>query len=291
MKIKSNKVQSVINYFNDELKGLYPKEEIQNFIFFSFQHFLNYNRIDLIINKDNTLSESELLKFMRVVKELKNSKPIQYILGETIFYGLKFTVSPDVLIPRPETEELVDWIINSCKKHKQNTPLKILDIGTGSGCIPITLKHHLPNNEVHALDVSQEALNIATKNAQLNKVNVNFKLQDILILTAEDITKYDIIISNPPYVCRSESQYMFKNVLDFEPHLALFVEDNDALKFYKAICNYSQSNLNNGGFLYFEINEHFEKEIIKLLTDNGFQDIESKKDIRGKERMVRGRKI
>jgi release factor glutamine methyltransferase len=286
MRVKTNKVLSVKEYFRDELKNKYVKEEIENFIFFSFEFYLGYSKTDLILNEKEGLTESELLKFTQVVKQLKQNKPIQYILGETYFYDLKFQVNHHVLIPRPETEELVHWIVNDYKKVINNN-LTILDIGTGSGCIAVSIKNNLPNANVYGLDVSEKALNIASINAENNKTHIHFIHDDILNLQNNIDTKFDVIVSNPPYVKLGEKNLMFKNVLDYEPHLALFVEDNDALIFYRAICKFAQSHLNNQGALYFEINEHHGKEMIDLLQFFQFENISLKEDIRGKARMIK----
>lgn len=286
MKVADNSLKSIKKHFNDALKDLFPATEINTFFQWSAEHVLNLSRKELSALPDKSLTESELLKFFSIVKRLKTEEPIQYILGETEFYGLKFNVNPSVLIPRPETEELVDWII---KDNKQNTALKMLDIGTGSGCIPVALKKHLSHAEVFAADISPEALKIAEKNAEINQTVIHFIQLNILPLGAADRLPddLDIIVSNPPYVRKSEAELMQKNVLAFEPHLALFVEDDDALLFYRQIANIAGEKLRNKGLLYFEINEAFGKDVCELLKHLGFINIELKKDLSGKDRMVK----
>jgi len=210
-------------------------------------------------------------------------------LGKTSFYGLEFEVNSNVLIPRPETEELVDWIIRSTKYEVRGTKLKVLDIGTGSGCIAISLAKNIPNAEVFAIDVSEKALATAQKNAESNQVNVTFLEKNILEIY--DLEQhFDIIVSNPPYVRELEKQEIKKNVLDNEPHLALFVDDNDALIFYRKIAELAMKNLSPNGQLFFEINQYLGKEMIDLLEKMGFKNVELRKDIYGNDRMVKGTK-
>jgi len=289
MRIATNHIKSIVKFFQDELAALYSKEEIENFIFFSFEHFLGFSQTDLILKAADTISESELLKFNDVVKRLKNEEPIQYILGEAWFYGLKFKVNSSVLIPRPETEELVDWIIKDARDSKP-APAGILDIGTGSGCIAVTLKKKLPGAELAAVDISPESLHTARENGKLNNVAVNFIQGDVFNFQSLDFglsNSFDIIVSNPPYVLHSEKMDMKKNVLDHEPHLALFVDNNDPLLFYRVISEIARKKLNSNGKLYFEINEAKGKDIKSMLLEFGYRNIEIKKDISGKDRMIR----
>jgi release factor glutamine methyltransferase len=216
---------------------------------------------------------------------LKKEKPIQYILGETEFYGLPFLVNENTLIPRPETEELVEWILESTKYEEQNTKLNVLDIGTGSGCIAISLAKNLPSAQVSAIDVSEKALATAHKNAKINKVDVNFILKNILETESLD-EKYDVIVSNPPYVRNLEKEEIKPNVLEYEPHLALFVEDNDALLFYRKIAALAKKNLSENGKLYFEINQYLGKETVRLLEGMDFKNVILKKDVYGNDRMI-----
>jgi release factor glutamine methyltransferase len=226
-----------------------------------------------------------LLRWETVLSELKKEKPIQYILGETEFYGLRFRVNENTLIPRPETEELVELIISDNQITKNTNSLTILDIGTGSGCIAISLAKNLSNAKVSAIDVSEKALEMAKKNAEINEVNVNFILADVLkISTLQE--KYDVIVSNPPYVRNLEKHEIKPNVLEFEPHLALFVEDDDALIFYRKIAELALKNVSENGKLYFEINQYLGKETVELLENLGFKNVKLIKDIYENDRMI-----
>ncbi len=280
-------MQASLTYIRKELEGLFPESEVESFIRIIFSSLKNYSQTDLILKKDEVLSEIKKDAIKKIVTRLKNQEPIQYILGETEFYGLTFKVNPSVLIPRPETEELVDWIL---KSELPESPV-IFDVGTGSGCIPISLKKNLPNAQVLACDISKESLKIANKNAKINRVEVEFILQDFLNLQApEGFPKLDILISNPPYVRDSEKKLMEKNVLDFEPETALFVPDDDPLRFYKALVEFGNDRLRKGGLMFWEINEAFGKECVLLLKENGYSNVELRKDLNGKYRMVKAQK-
>ena len=240
------------------------------------------------------MNSTQLQQFEKALQRLLQQEPIQYVLGDTEFFGYPFQVNQHTLIPRPETEELVAWIIEDMKNknqaNSQQKPLKstitILDIGTGSGCIPISLAKELPQAKVSSIDVSEEALQVARKNSALNKVAVNFIQQDIL--KAENLQeKYDVIVSNPPYVRELEKEQMHQNVLDFEPELALFVQNDDPLIFYRKIAQLAKNALIENGKLYFEINEYLPEEMVSLLEEIGYQNIELKKDIFGKFRMCK----
>jgi release factor glutamine methyltransferase len=270
------------DYFIEELTLLYDVGEVESFFYLILEAKHQLHRVDLALQPDLAFSESELKIWSFILEQLKKEIPIQYILGVTHFYRLEFEVNSAVLIPRPETEELVDWIINSSKVHSK---LKILDIGTGSGCIAISLAKNFPNAEVFALDVSEKALATAKKNAALNQVAIQFIHQSIL--ETEDLgQQFDVIVSNPPYVRHLEKQEIKKNVLDNEPHLALFVDDNDALVFYRKIAQLAQKNLNPQGQLYFEINQYLGQEMLDLLQKMGFKDTVLRKDIYGNDRMI-----
>ncbi|HLC83357.1 MAG TPA: peptide chain release factor N(5)-glutamine methyltransferase [Bacteroidia bacterium] len=285
MKIASNKIKDIIRFFRDELKDSYEDGELESIIAYCFEHYLKLNRTELISRADETISESELLKFNFAIKELKRHKPIQYILGEADFYRLKLKVNEHVLIPRPETEELVHLIIGD---NKMDSP-SILDIGTGSGCIPIALKKNIPSAKISATDISEEALEVAKQNAHKNNVEINFFLEDILHPTSDiGHPTSDIIVSNPPYICLSEKSSMSKNVLDYEPHLALFVENNDPLIFYKAISDFALKSLNKNGKIYFEINQSLSSETKNLLENKGFKNVELIKDLSNNYRILRG---
>jgi release factor glutamine methyltransferase len=282
-------IGKIIKTFYNNLKEIYPETEIKAISEMVFEHFLKFSKSDLILKSDQILEDEIISKIDQVVTRLQKHEPIQYILGYAHFYNCLFNVNKNVLIPRQETEELVDWIISECK----NIPnLKILDIGTGSGCIAISLAVNITDSEVHAIDFSWEALEVARKNAIENSTAIFFHEEDILKPSKTLKTQhYDIIVSNPPYVMNSEKEKMQKNVLDFEPEIALFVEDNNPLLFYKAIINYSKSNLKSGGILYFEINETLGEDVTQLFQNSGFERITLKKDINGKNRMISGKLI
>lgn len=266
-----------MSYFRQKLSTVADEREITSWYYISMQYLLVYNRSDCIINTNHVLNKSQLSKIKQIVAELKTNKPIQYILGKTEFYGLTIKVNEHTLIPRPETEQLVDWIL------KENF-VTALDIGTGSGCIPIALAKHT-DAKVLAIDVSEDALLIAEENAKNNEVEIDFIHQDIL--QTNSLQKVDLIVSNPPYVLESEKEIMQENVLDYEPELALFVEDKNPLIFYKKIASLAIDFLNENGKLFFEINAKFGKETIKMLADIGFVNIELKKDMNDKDRMIK----
>ncbi|MEO0037136.1 MAG: hypothetical protein RIQ59_347 [Bacteroidota bacterium] len=277
-----------------ELSFIYDEQEIESFFYLLLESYHGKRRIDLALNPEMEMDASQLVKWESALSELKNQKPIQYIIGQTEFYSLPFLVNENTLIPRPETEELVEWIVVESRKSEVES-LKILDIGTGSGCIAISLAKNLPNAEVFAVDVSEKALAVAQKNAANNKVKVNFvnadilKINDLVDLSTSNFqlpTHFDIIVSNPPYVRNLEKAEIKPNVLEFEPHLALFVEDTDALLFYRKIAELASKNLVQNGKLFFEINQYLGKETVELLEDLGFKSIELKKDIYGNDRMI-----
>lgn len=275
--------------FFKELSALYDEYETESFFYIILEDFHHMKRVDLALNPTFELTPEMLHQWENIVAQLKENRPIQYILGETEFYGLPFYVNEHTLIPRPETEELVDWIIKENLKIEKLKDLKILDIGTGTGCIAISLAKNLPNAKVYAMDVSEKALEMAHKNAKRNEVEVTFLHQSIL--DTDDLGKtFDVIVSNPPYVRHLEKAEIKKNVLDFEPHLALFVEDHDALLFYRKITELAVKNLSENGKLYFEINQYLGKEMLQLLQQHNFQNIELRKDIYGNDRMIFGRK-
>lgn len=282
MRIPSNSIKDITRFFREELAELYTKGEVDAFIEYCCEAFSGLQKHEIGLKENETVNESTLLQYSFAVKELKVQKPIQYILGEADFYGAKFLVNEYTLIPRPETEELVHLIINDCKEIQTT----ILDIGTGSGCIAISLAKKMSKSAVSALDISQEALVVAKKNAIKNGVSISFICQSILE-KAIDLPMYDVIVSNPPYVRNLEKQAMSANVLAYEPHLALFVSDTDPLLFYNAIAEFALTNLNPQGKLYVEINEYLGAETQKLLTDKGFKNVEVLKDLNGKKRILR----
>ena len=276
-------MQNAIKRIKSELHGLYPETEIRSFSQLMIEKVTGFSRTEIIVNKNTHFSDEQQHEIESFIEKLKNFVPIQYILGETEFYGLTFNVDESVLIPRPETEELVDWIIS---ENDRGASLNILDIGTGSGCISISLKHEFCNSAVDAFDVSDEALVIAQNNANCNNLEVNFSKVDIL--NAPDlINRWDIIVSNPPYVLENEKEDIHPNVLDNEPHLALFVPDNDPLLFYRCIAQFALRQLKPGGKLYFEINRQYGEATVGLLAECGFTDIELRKDISGNDRMIK----
>ena len=282
-------------HFFNSLKKIQDENEIESFFFILTEYLHNLKRVDVALNPNFELSEDDVEKWNAILADLQQEKPIQYITREAWFYGLQFEVNENTLIPRPETEELVEWILNSSITH-HSSPISILDIGTGTGCIPISLKANLPQANVSAIDVSQKALEVAKRNAELNKVEINFI--EANILEVEDLSQlpspithhpssFNIIVSNPPYVRNLEKQEIKKNVLDYEPHLALFVEDTDALLFYRKIAQLALKKLTPNGLLFFEINQYLGKETVELLESLSFKNIELKKDIYGNDRMIR----
>jgi release factor glutamine methyltransferase len=279
------------NQFIKELIPLYDSGEAESFFYLILENKHLLKRIDLALHPDLTFSEIEITSWNEILDQLKQEIPIQYILGTTHFYGLEFDVNENVLIPRPETEELVEWIITNNLKTNLSNNLKILDIGTGSGCIAIALAKNIPQAQVFAIDVSEKALATAKKNAENNNVIINFILKDILdivnLSAVEGLEQqFDIIVSNPPYVRDLEKTEIKKNVLDNEPHLALFVDDNDALLFYRKIAVLAKKNLTENGRLYFEINQYLATETVELLEKMDFKNIKLRKDIYGNNRMI-----
>lgn len=282
------KLKQLKNNFTEELSDLYPSEEIQSFFSILSEKYLNLSRVQITLEAEKEIDSAILQKFETTVKKLKKHEPIQYIVGDTEFYGLPFKVNKNTLIPRPETEELVEWIIEDSVSEKR-TDYNILDIGTGSGCIAITLAKELPNATVSALDYSYEALQVAEENAKLNNVSVRFFQKDIL-KTGTLSQQYDVIVSNPPYVRELEKLKMKDNVLKFEPASALFVSNADPLLFYRTIARLSLRYLKPHGKLYFEINEYLSNELVESLKKEGYPNIELKKDFKGKDRMLQCKK-
>ena len=287
MKTSSNLVRDCRRYYASELEKIYGSEEANAMIMILLEHYFGIDRVKIAMNPELRLSESELLTLHFAVKELLKNKPVQYILGETEFCGMRFFVDENVLIPRPETEELVNQLVSCSVNHHPS--FRIIDIGTGSGCIAISLAKLLKNSVVTAVDVSEKALKVAKKNAETNGVNVNFIKDDILNPQNPELidNQFDIIVSNPPYVCESEKNEMRANVLDYEPSSALFVSDNDPLIFYRKILEFAQKTLKPDGDIWFEINEKFGKEMKDLCFEMGFKNIEILKDFRERDRILR----
>ncbi len=266
-----------------ELAGIYAKGEIESLIFLIFEKLKGFSRTQLLLANEEQLNENDRKEIRAIIDRLKNHEPIQYILGMTEFYSLPFYTVPGVLIPRPETEELVQWII----QENKNLNPTILDIGTGTGCIAISLQKNIPQSNVFACDISPVCLETAKRNSELNSAEVSVFEYDILNDTPEiSLPELDIIVSNPPYIRETEKSLMEKNVLNHEPELALFVADEKPLIFYERIADFSRIHLKNQGRLYFEINEAFGPECCDMLQEKGFSDIVLKKDIHGKNRMV-----
>ncbi len=284
MRIPSNRVRDIEQYFHTELAGLYPDPEIAAFVDILFEAYLGWSKAQLLLHRDDTINQSDLLRFHWAAEELKHYRPIQYIVGYTDFCGLRLHVEPGVLIPRPETEEIVERINQTC------TPGTILDLCTGSGCIALALAAHFRNAEVFGVDISAQALAIAETNATVNRLPISFVQCDILNQEPTlPYSTFDLIVSNPPYVCDSERASMSPNVLDHEPSLALFVPDDDPLRFYRAIGQYAAQHLSPNGVLVLEINEHLGNETCQLLQQLGFNTT-LYKDFRDKYRSITAHK-
>ena len=291
------------SFFSDTLSEIYPKTEIDTFFFLLMEEKLNLQRIDTVLKPNFLIVDGILSELKKITKRLQKEEPIQYILGKTEFYGLPFIVDKNTLIPRPETEELVEWVLEEVIKLQSCNVVKlsILDIGTGTGCIPVSLAKNLNDVQISAIDVSSDALKIAKQNANLNNVDVSFFEMNILETenlntvakekrlkqVKHEATKFDIIISNPPYVRELEKVEINNNVLQNEPHLALFVDDNNPLIFYKKIADLAKQHLTKNGLLFFEINQYLGKETVEMLQQKGFKNIELKKDLFGNDRMIK----
>lgn len=272
--------------FHQQLKEIYIENEIDSLFFIALEYVTSISKIEYILQKEEEISEEKLIELKFILEELTKNKPIQYITKNAYFYGLNFYVNEKVLIPRQETNELVDWVLMSVTHSK---PIKILDIGTGSGCIAITLKKNLPLSEVFAIDISNEAIQVAQKNANDNEVKINFLQKNILEIN--DLkSNFDIIISNPPYVRELEKLEMAPNVLDNEPHLALFVPDNNPLLFYEKITEIALKNLTEDGMLFFEINQYLSAETKKMIENKGFKNVTLRKDLQENYRMILAKK-
>jgi release factor glutamine methyltransferase len=287
-------IRDVFAAFKQGLQTIYDPNESEAVTLLAVSEISGLSKARIKAFPEHDLTRQQVEKLTSILEELKTGKPIQYILGETEFYGLAFKVNPSVLIPRPETEELVEWALLSVGNGQWavgSRQLAVLDIGTGSGCIAISLKKHLPDAEVSAIDISPEALKTAKENAKLNEVDVEFIEADILNQSSLPHisnlkSQISIIISNPPYVTLHDKTQMHHNVTGFEPHTALFVPKNDPLLFYKAIADFSKSYLADNGLLFFEINESYGQQVVELLTGKGFKNIELRKDMSGRDRMI-----
>jgi release factor glutamine methyltransferase len=279
-------LKEIKEIYHKELDKIYPKEEVDSMFYLVIEHFLGLERFILAIDPEIVITKEEEQYLFEGLSKLKKEQPIQYVLGETTFMDLKIMVNESVLIPRPETEELVNWVLEDTENLDGN--LMVIDIGTGSGCIAISLSRLKPNLKVTAIDISTSALELAKKNALINEVDVQFSLVDIL--KARSLGKnYDIIISNPPYVREMERNKMRNNVLQNEPSWALFVPDEDPLLFYRTIAKLARDGLTRNGALYLEINQYLGEDVKMLLKEFNFSEIELRKDIFGNERMIRAK--
>lgn len=281
-------IQEVTYFLLNKLRAIYPEGEANQITDWVMEHLTGSKKAERMLYKNSSITHDEEIKLKEYAERLLRHEPVQYILNESWFYGLKFYVDENVLIPRPETEELVDWIIRNLKFPFSD--LKILDIGTGSGCIAIALKRKLRKAEVWACDISNEALNIAKQNADNLQAEINFVQLDFLNPEKRDqLSSFDIIVCNPPYVPDMDKKTMNKNVLNFEPHTALFVPDNNALVFYTAIADFSKNHLRENGTVYCEIHESMGTDLTNLFTQSGFS-AELKKDMQGKDRIIKALK-
>lgn len=282
-----------------DLNRIHPKEEILSFFFLLIHHKMGITRAEIALNPNQIIRKKDLNFYLGAITALQSEKPIQYIIGKTEFYGSTFIVNEDVLIPRPETEELVDWILKEVNEKKE---LNILDIGTGSGCIAISLAKHLTKANISGIDISKQALQIALQNAKLNKVKINLFQQDILKMNVSSShsnsfmagsvmnslpIEFDIIVSNPPYVRELEKREIKSNVLQNEPHIALFVSDENPLLFYDKIADLANQYLTANGLLFLEINQYLAENTTALLEQKGFNTIELRKDFFGNDRMIK----
>jgi len=278
------------NTFKKELETIYSQSEIESIFGLTALDILEMDKASVILDGNKKIAKQTINSFQLVLKHLKNNEPIQYILGKTVFYNLSFKVDNTVLIPRPETEELVDWILKNTQKKRISKTISVLDIGTGSGCIAISLAKNMPNADVWALDVSSQAIAIAQENAIANNVTIHFIEQDIL--SSQTLPrKFDVIVSNPPYVRSLEKKLMHDNVTLFEPDLALYVTDSNPLLFYDKIADLSLKYLKKEGALFFEINQYIANETLDLLKGKGISTIVLRKDFLGNDRMILARPL
>lgn len=286
-----NSSKIIFNQLVSEITSVYEENEAKSIVYLLLEHYLKISKTDILL--DNPVAQ--LFDFTEIIQRIKAQEPVQYIIGETEFYGRKFKVTPDTLIPRPETEELVQLTVNSFLENREQrkegnqsqSQTTILDIGTGTGCIAISLACELPNSQAYAYDISENALKVAKENAEMNGANVTFEQVDILNFSPSYLSPFSIIVSNPPYVMNAEKAEMEKNVLEYEPHLALFVEDDNALIFYRKIAEFAAKNLTDKGLCIVEINQAFGLETAELFWNQGFYYVEVVKDMFGKDRMVK----
>lgn len=280
----------IYNDFRNKLKTIYDDREAENICDWLFENVTGLKKWERRQNQNSEFAETDSEKIKTYLEELLKHKPVQYVLHEAWFYKRKFYVNENVLIPRPETEELVEWIVSDFKKEKYSKPIKIIDIGTGSGCIPVSLKKELPESSIAAIDVSDKALSVAKINAEELHAIINFFQIDFLNENEwKMLSQYDIIVSNPPYIPLNEKEILAKSVTDFEPGIALFVKNNDPFIFYKKIAGFAKSNLKESGKIYVEVHDEYAKEVGSIFESAGFL-VEIKNDIYGKQRMVKSTK-
>jgi len=284
MEVRSNRIGDIRSHYRRKLNKIFDERETDTLVFLVLAEFTGFSKAEILMKHDEAVSESQLLNIHFAIKELLKEKPVQYVLEKTEFYGLPFIVNSKVLIPRPETEELIELAVQQIKKGKV---VNVLDIGTGSGCIAITLKKLYPELKLKALDFSEFALEVAEKNAHMNKVEIDFLKFDVLSPHHWKIDfEADLIVTNPPYVLESEKIKMERNVLEFEPHRALFVSDEDPLVFYDAIARLGKSILKKGGGINAEINPLKSDELVNLYKKMGYKNISLHKDMSGKQRFL-----
>ena len=289
MFVKDNSLQSLKEYFNKRLASLYEYNAIRQFVKAAVCTRMNIDQSDWILQSDLQFSESDLLYFRSLVKRLQSGEPMQYVLGEVEFYGLRLSVDERALIPRPETEELVDWV---CSSMEAGANSRVIDLCAGSGCIALALASQMSKARVTAVELSPEAVELIKENAQ--KCNLEIEITNWDVLDAgnySSLSEVDTIVSNPPYVLEKDKLEMEEMVLDHEPHMALFVEDSDPLLFYREIGKNAIAVLKNEGFVFFEIHESYGKDLITLLQELGFVNIDLRKDLQGKDRMIRAQKL
>lgn len=285
MFVKDNSIASVLGYFEERLSPTFTSREIKTIAKAFISKRLNWANSDFLMRQKDTVSESDLLYFRSAVKRIIAGEPFQYVLGTTFFYNLELDTDKRALIPRPETEELVDWMVNNYSSLDKGT---LIDIGTGSGCIALAMKKALPKWSVTAVDISKEALSLVAQNALKNQLEVALIEDSALNFNEARYTdKYTVIVSNPPYIPKKDSAQMAQHVLDFEPEMALFVSDNDPLIFYQQIAEFALKKLALNGALYVELNENLAQETKALLNKIGFNNTEMRQDLQGKNRMLK----
>jgi release factor glutamine methyltransferase len=294
------KIGEAERYIKEVLSSIYDESEAQNIAGLAIEHITALSKADRFLKKDQALSSPQQDQLKKDLQRLQQHEPIQYIMNKAWFYGMELFVDKAVLIPRPETEELVEWIVNDVRasgkdvferrpmEADETTKLKILDVGSGSDCIALALKKAMPKAEVWGCDVSEEALNVARRNGSALDIRVDFQGMNFLdIAQQKHLPTVDIVVSNPPYIPLNNKEHMNPNVLEHEPHTALFVPDNDALVFYKALAQFGKHRLYKNGSIYMEIHEDLGKEVANLFQQEGYNEVELRKDMQGKDRMVR----